>query len=164
MEHRDSDTLSPFQKYCLDKLSPLASTYSPPKTVEMCNPFTDIPSSHIPHILWEDRTKIVKSKSGSCKCKRTRCLKLYCDCFAKGEFCQGCACTECHNTPQFSAERSEAVQNTLERNPEAFRRMEQVPANTCNCRKSGCKKKYCECYQRGRFCNAACRCQGCLNS
>jgi hypothetical protein len=33
-----------------------------------------------------------------CKCKKSRCLKLYCDCFAILKYCDGsCSCTDCHN-------------------------------------------------------------------
>jgi hypothetical protein len=33
----------------------------------------------------------------SCHCKKSQCLKLYCDCFANGTFCNGCACIDCKN-------------------------------------------------------------------
>lgn len=33
-----------------------------------------------------------------CKCKKSRCLKLYCECFAAKEFCTGCQCVNCLNT------------------------------------------------------------------
>jgi hypothetical protein len=33
-----------------------------------------------------------------CNCKKSRCLKLYCDCFAKRVFCgPSCKCVECYN-------------------------------------------------------------------
>ena len=37
-------------------------------------------------------------------------------------------------------------------------------AVTCTCTKSGCNKKYCECYKNGTKCNSSCRCVGCENS
>jgi hypothetical protein len=33
----------------------------------------------------------------TCHCKKSQCLKLYCDCFANGAFCSGCACLDCRN-------------------------------------------------------------------
>ena len=35
-----------------------------------------------------------------CKCTKIDCLKLYCECFAKGRMCgKNCVCVCCHNTP-----------------------------------------------------------------
>jgi len=36
-----------------------------------------------------------------CHCSRTKCLKLYCECFARGETCNPdtCGCSCCENTP-----------------------------------------------------------------
>lgn len=40
-----------------------------------------------------------KRRPNTCNCKRSQCLKLYCDCFAMLRFCNGCNCTDCKNTP-----------------------------------------------------------------
>ncbi|CAI0384153.1 unnamed protein product [Linum tenue] len=34
----------------------------------------------------------------------------------------------------------------------------------CNCRKSHCLKKYCECFEGGVGCSPSCRCRECRNS
>jgi protein lin-54 len=34
----------------------------------------------------------------------------------------------------------------------------------CNCKKSGCLKKYCECYQAGLTCGDNCKCEDCKNA
>ena len=33
----------------------------------------------------------------SCNCRNSRCLKLYCECFASGQYCFACNCQACHN-------------------------------------------------------------------
>ncbi len=33
----------------------------------------------------------------TCHCKKSQCLKLYCDCFANGAYCNGCSCQDCRN-------------------------------------------------------------------
>lgn len=65
-------------------------------------------------------TKTVKKKA-SCNCKKSRCLKLYCDCFALGETCQDCNCVGCANTVDNEDERNQAIVATLDRNPLAFK-------------------------------------------
>jgi hypothetical protein len=35
---------------------------------------------------------------------------------------------------------------------------------TCNCTKSNCTKKYCECYKAGEGCKDSCRCINCSNN
>jgi hypothetical protein len=39
----------------------------------------------------------------TCNCKNSKCLKLYCECFASGEYCRDCNCVGCENTAQVRA-------------------------------------------------------------
>jgi len=59
----------------------------------------------------------------SCNCRNSKCLKLYCECFASGFYCipGHCNCNPCQNNLQNEEIRQTAVQQTLERTPHAFR-------------------------------------------
>eukprot|EP00979_Chaetoceros_neogracilis_P005028 scaffold861_cov231-Chaetoceros_neogracile.AAC.3 len=94
------------------------------------------------------RDQILKAKR--CKCKRSGCLKLYCECFNAGIVCnEACCCLKCNNVqyqytnnddndndinmntdnsggkegdpPKHKDLRLTTIQTTLERNPDAFR-------------------------------------------
>lgn len=72
-------------------------------------------------------TSMSKTISGSgkkskrpCNCTKSQCLKFYCDCFAAGEYCDGCNCKDCLNDHD-SEERERAVKMCMERNPFAFK-------------------------------------------
>jgi hypothetical protein len=56
-----------------------------------------------------------------CKCKKSKCLKMYCECFAAGLLCnEGCRCVECSNDSGHLEVRKQAIQDTLRKNPKAF--------------------------------------------
>ncbi|XP_031275477.1 protein tesmin/TSO1-like CXC 2 isoform X1 [Pistacia vera] len=129
----------------------------------------------------DDESKACKR----CNCKRSKCLKLYCECFAAGLYCvEPCSCLDCFNKPIYEDTVMETRRQIESRNPLAFApkviksvdsvteygdEINKTPASArhksgCNCRKSSCLKKYCECFQGGVGCSISCRCEGCKNA
>jgi hypothetical protein len=56
-----------------------------------------------------------------CSCSKSKCLKLYCECFAKGVHCgPECGCTCCNNLEQFTEVIEQSKFDILKRDPFAF--------------------------------------------
>lgn len=112
------------------------------------------------------------ARKRTCNCTKSLCLKLYCECFANGEFCFSCSCINCFNTLENEFERNEAMRACLSRNPHAFHPKigkasfseERSHYKGCNCKRSNCLKNYCECYEAKITCTSLCKCTGCYNT
>jgi hypothetical protein len=107
-------------------------------------------------------------KKKACRCMKSKCLKLYCECFANGEFCIDCDCTDCSNIIGNEKEISNLFQTVEKKNPLALKFLKKESEIkkqdvSCNCTKSNCNKKYCECFKIGQSCSDSCRCRTCNN-
>ena len=120
----------------------------------------------------ENEKQEVVQRRSPCNCKKSRCLKLYCECFSAEIFCEGCNCTDCYNNGEHQEMRDKAMKETRSKNPKAFKPRLHLdsdnPAQSnhsmgCRCKKSECLKKYCECFQAGVFCAGKCKCKICAN-
>ncbi|KAI6223542.1 CRC domain-containing protein [Aphelenchoides fujianensis] len=154
-----------------------AATYARPTLTNGRN--SGLPNSILASSLTAGKPKTKKGNGNRkhCNCTKSQCLKLYCECFASGEFCLDCNCKDCHNSLRYEGERSRAIKSSLERNPNAFKPkigvstkvgktadLERLHQKGCHCKKSNCLKNYCECYEAKVPCTDRCKCHSCRNT
>ena len=101
-------------------------------------------------------SSLKNAQKAGCTCTKSQCKKKYCVCFSSGNYCQNCECQGCLNI-QGNSNNSSIIQNGKNIQPN------NKPQICCNCTKSKCNKKYCECFKLKQKCNIQCRCFGCEN-
>ncbi|CAD8174813.1 unnamed protein product [Paramecium pentaurelia] len=117
----------------------------------------------------EESPKLENSKWQPCSCTKTNCLKMYCSCFHNGQTCvEQCKCEECQNTDDYLNQRHEAVEyirKKANRNKKVTQEklFETKDVWGCNCKKTRCQKRYCECFIRQKTCTVDCNCNHCEN-
>lgn len=92
-------------------------------------------------------------------------------------FHSDCVCDDCHNDGNHEAKRIDAIRRIRMNNSNAFKgtglEIEDQEVRTprgslkvirgCRCKRSKCKKKYCECFGAGLACSTNCVCSDCQN-
>ena len=107
----------------------------------------------------------ISNKKIICTCTKTGCVKKYCACFSNGIFYDDCQCENCENRKEFFPKNDNNYNNGKDMNFLNLMKMQSptMQLGICNCTKSNCTKKYCECYKSGRECSWMCRCVNCAN-
>ena len=127
--------------------------------------------SRNPYAFHKDKLLLEKKNSiaagVNCRCVKSRCLKLYCDCFQSGKLCgESCLCIKCLNTAKESSDtgrRTTARSLALMKNLDAFKKKVKEAGAGCSCKNSKCLKKYCDCFNNGLACSSKCSCRDCQN-
>ena len=103
------------------------------------------------------------SQNQKCTCSKSGCRKKYCVCYSNERPCQECGCQNCENRPKKSEQNLEKSNNKNSNISIHNYNNDKNQRLSCNCTKSNCMKKYCECYKQGIKCNSFCRCILCNN-
>lgn len=103
----------------------------------------------LPKVLPTKRHASTKTR---CSCRRTACLKLYCECYNSGVACTAaCDCSNCHNDETMETQRAQVMQKKRKHTGCACKK----PTNGKN---EWCDRNYCVCRKNGKKCGKMCRC------
>ena len=115
----------------------------------------------------ENLKQVVSNPEVICNCAKSRCLKLYCECFQQGFLCNiYCRCVSCLNLESQSHDDGalfRAKGEYMSRKPGAFGKKKKKVGQGCSCRNNRCLKKYCACFREEIACSAKCTCIDCAN-
>jgi hypothetical protein len=113
----------------------------------------------------------VKTRQVTCRCTKSKCLKLYCSCYSSGLSCTPfCICAGCENIKGRGIENHHPSCNCVGcksvKIETSLKVVQGVPSESlsCSCKSSRCLQLYCSCFQSGSFCSPSCRCADCFNS
>lgn len=123
------------------------------------------------NFMQEKRSRQVNGRQ-ICDCKKNFCVKGYCPCYKRGDFCQNCSCTvrqkECFNK-DFDDPNIVTSLTKIEIAGAKFRRAQYRAAQqarqiSCNCKVKGgekafkdrCVRGFCGCFSNGRDCSTLC--------
>ena len=139
-----------------------------------------------------EKSKVINQKRGfnkrrktiACNCRNSHCKNSHCDCHRAGKQCgDKCGCYDCKNELSsinqisypiedtfvpiiFNLKKSitniEIEEKTTSKVFDYFSRRKGRPGK-CNCVKSQCNKRYCECFSLGDYCGDSCECSNCVN-
>ena len=74
------------------------------------------------HALSITKEKTSTVKTLICKCAKSKCLKMYCECFTNKRYCdESCLCKGCLNSPDHRDKITAARKSIRNRNPQAFK-------------------------------------------
>lgn len=71
--------------------------------------------------IFHDYGNLGVGSGPKCSCSKSKCLKLYCECFAKGVHCgPECSCSCCKNLEDYTDIIEQSKFDILKRDPNAF--------------------------------------------
>jgi hypothetical protein len=115
----------------------------------------------------EGEKQHVENPTVICRCMKSRCLKLYCDCFQAEKLCNTqCKCVRCLNTEAENDKGGRlkaAKRDYLLRKPQSFGKKRKKIGEGCACKNNRCLKKYCDCFRTEISCSDNCCCVSCEN-
>lgn len=134
------------------------------------------PKSPSRKLLITETGEVIAPKVNSCRCKKSKCIRLYCECFLAKSYCgPACGCGDfgCMNKEDKKSFLEIMRLEATQKSPISFDpkckvadisgHKQVLHTRGCRCKKKNCKSNYCECFKSGIGCTGICGCADCLN-